>query len=64
MLREVQIRTHIRDKYALATILGNIKQESNSIPTFAREALEFLITVAIAVGMESSSGLLRTVMLG
>ena len=58
------MRTDITDKYALATILGNIKQESRFHSNICEEGLEFLITVAIAVGMESSSGLLRTVMLG
>ena len=41
-----------------------LNKRATSVPMYAKEALEFLMTVAIAVGMESSSGLVRSVIMG
>ena len=57
VLEKLQENTKISDRNALATIMGNIKQESlTSVPTYAREGLEFLTTLAIGVGMVLFSG--------
>ena len=57
VLKQLQEKTKISDRNALATIMGNIKQESRFISNICEEVLEFLTLVAIGVGMESSSGL-------
>ena len=63
-LSEIQEKTNIKDRVAFATILGNIKQESNFRANVCEGGAKFTMTVAIAVGMESSSGLLRVVIMG
>ena len=56
VLEQLQEHTCITDRNALATIMGNIKQESKFISTYAREGLEFLTGIVIAVGMVLFSG--------
>ena len=46
VLKQLQEKTKIRDRNALATILGNIKQESNFHPNICEEGLEFLTGIA------------------
>ena len=41
-----------------------LNRKASSIPTFAREGLEFLTLIAIGVGTDSFSGPLRTVIWG
>ena len=59
VLSELQEHTRITDKNALATILGNIKQESKFHSNIC-EGVEFLTLIAI-VNTDSFSGPLRTV---
>ena len=56
VLAELQEHTKISDRNALATIMGNIKQESNFHSNICGEGLEFLTTLVIAVGMVLFSG--------
>ena len=56
VLEKLQEKTKISDRNALATIMGNIKSESNFHPNICEEKLEFLTTLAIGVGMVLFSG--------
>ena len=47
VLEQLQEHTKISDRNALATIMGNINRKASSFPTYAREGLEFLTTLAI-----------------
>ena len=56
VLAQLQDKTRITDRNALATILGNIKQESNLFPIYAREVPEFLTPIVTVVVMDSFNG--------
>ena len=56
VLEQLQEHTKISDRNALATIMGNIKQESKFIPNICEGGLEFLTGIVIAVGMVLFSG--------
>ena len=56
VLSELQEHTRITDRNALATIMGNIKQESKFIPNICEGGAEFLTGIVIAVGMVLFSG--------
>ena len=56
VLAELQKETRITDRNALATILGNIKQESNFRANICEGGAKFLMSVAIAVVMVLFSG--------
>ena len=64
VLSEIQEKQISRIVLPLQLFLETLNKKATSVPTYAREVLEFLMTVAIAVGMESSSGLLRVVIMG
>ena len=57
VLAELQEHTRISDRKDLATIMGNIQQESKFIPNICEGGdLEFLTGIAIAVVMVLFSG--------
>ena len=61
VLAEIQEHTKISDRNALATILGNIKQESNFRANVCEGGeTEFLTAIVIGVGMALFSGLARS----
>ena len=59
VLEQLQAKTKIRDRNAIATIMGNIKQESNFVPDICEGGIEFLTTLAIVGVMVLFSGLSR-----
>ena len=56
VLKELQEHTKITDRNALATIMGNIKQESNFVSNICEEEIEFLTGIAVSVVVVLFSG--------
>ena len=64
VLSELQDKTRITDKMPWQRYWETLNRKVSSIPTFAREGLEFLTLIVIGVGTDSFSGPLRTVIWG
>ena len=56
VLEQLQSKTKVRDRNAIATIMGNIQQESKFIPNICEGGAEFLTTLAIVEVMVLFNG--------
>ena len=63
-LNNFKEKTKISDRNALATIMGNIKQESRFISNICEGGARVPYDRCHRGGTDSSSGLLRTVIVG